>query len=87
MTKRYSTTYSTGYTVETSSPHEANNWVNYDDAQKFFLSGKPASVEEFFAAARESIQAKWDKKLETHKRVRVLYGSSVACYVEKWVQK
>lgn len=87
MTKRYSTTYSTGHTVETSSPHEANNWVNYDDAQKFFLSGKPVSVEEFFAAALESIQAKWDKKLETHKRVRVLHGSSVACYVEKWVQK
>ena len=85
--KRYSTTYSNGHTEETSSPHEANNWVNYDDAQIFALSGVPVPAVEFYAAARAAIAAAWDKKNETHKRVRVRHGSSAACYVEKWISR
>lgn len=88
MTKRYATTYSNGYTEQSSSAHEAVNWQNYDDdAQTFALSGKPVSAAEFYAAARAGVQAAWSKKNETHKRVRVLHGSSVAGYVEKWVRR
>ncbi len=87
MTKRYATTYSNGHTSETSSAHEAVNFVNHDDQQTFALAGKPVSAAEFFAAARAGVQSAWDKKAETHKRVRVLHGSSVACYVEKWVRQ
>ena len=87
MTKRYSTTYSNGHTAESSSAHEAQNFGNYDDAQTFFLSGKQVDAVEFFAAVCEAVQAAWDKKAETHKRVRVLHGSSAACYVEKWVRR
>jgi hypothetical protein len=87
MAKRYATTYSSGYTEQSSSPHEAVNWGNYDDAQTFALAGKPVSAAEFYAAARAGVQAAWDKKLETHKRVQVLHGNSVACYVEKWVRR
>jgi hypothetical protein len=87
MTKRYATTYSNGHTVETSSPHEAAGWQNYDDAQTFALSGKPVSAVEFYAAARVACDAAWDKKNQTHKRVRVLYGNSVASHIEKWVRR
>lgn len=87
MAKRYATTYSNGHTADTSSPHEANNFVNYGDGQTFTLSGKPVTDEEFFAAVRDAIDAAWDKKNLTHKRVRVLHGSSVASYVHKWVPR
>ena len=86
MTKRYATTYSNGHTVETSSPHEAFNFRNYD-GQTFALAGKPASAVEFYAAVRVAIDAAWAKKNETHKQVRVLYGSSTGCYVTKWVRR
>jgi hypothetical protein len=87
MTKRYSTTYSNGHTEETSSAVDANHFQNYDEAQTFRLSGKDVSAAEFFFSTRTAMQAAWDKKAETHKRVRVLYGSSAACYVEKWIRK
>lgn len=85
--KKYSTVYSNGYAQETSSPHEAINWVCYDDQQTFALAGKPVTSEEFFAAVRAAVQQAWDKKSETHKRVRVLHGSSVASYVEVWTRR
>ena len=87
MAKRYSTTYSNGHTVETSSAHEAASWICYDDEQTFMLSGKPVSPEEFYSSVRAAVDAAWDKKNETHKRVRVLHGSSVASYVNKWVRR
>jgi len=87
MTKRYATTYSNGHTVATSSAHEAHNFRNYDDAQTYRLAGVQVGASEFFAATAAAMQAAWDKKAETHKRVRVLHGSSVGCYVEKWARK
>lgn len=87
MAKRYATTYSNGHTVETSSAHEAASWICYDDEQIFALSGKPVSAAEFYAVVDAAIAAAWSKKNETHKRVRVLHGSSVANYVEKWVRR
>lgn len=87
MAKRYSTTYSNGHTVETSRPHEANCWINYDDQQIFRLSGNVVTAEEFYFAVLKAVEAAWDKKNETHKRVRVLHGSSAANYVEKWIPR
>jgi len=87
MPKRYATTYSNGHTVESNSPHEAINFGNYDDKQIFLMTGEQCSPEDFFAAVNAAVDAAWDKKAETHKRVRVLHGSSVAGYVEKWVRK
>jgi hypothetical protein len=87
MAKRYATTYSTGLVFETSSCHEANNIVCYDDQQKFALSGVPVSAEDFYAAANQAVNEAWEKKSKTHKRVRVLYGSSAASYVTKWVRR
>ena len=83
--KRYATTYSNGHTAQTSLAHEASNIQNFDDAQAFFLSGKPVTAQEFYAAAQQAINAKLAKKEQTHKKVRVLHGSSVGCYVYKWV--
>lgn len=87
MTKRYATILSTGYKYETSSCHMARNWINYDDQQQFFLSGKQVSAKEFYTAADDHVEELFSKKLETHKRVRVLYGSSAASYVYKWVPR
>jgi hypothetical protein len=83
--KRYTTTYSNGHTAETSLAHEAINIQNFDDAQLFFLSGKPVTAAEFYADAQQAMASKLAKKEQTHKKIRVLYGSSAACYVSKWV--
>ena len=83
--KRYATIYSNGHTAQTSLAYEANNILNFDDAQAFFLSGKPVTAAEFYTAAQQAIDAKLAKKEQTHKKVRVLHGSSVGCYVYKWV--
>jgi len=83
--KRYTTKLSNGHIIETSLAHEASNIQNYDDAQAFFLSGKPVTAQEFYAAAQQANDAKLAKKEQTHKKVRVLYGNSVASYVNKWV--
>ena len=87
MAKRYSTTYSNGHIVESSRAHEAINWQNYDDQQTFALSGQPVTAEEFYAAARAAVEAAWDKKNETHRRVTVLHGASAANYVTKWIPR
>lgn len=87
MAKRYSTTYSNGYTEQSSDPHEAWNFPNYDDAQTFALSGKPASAAEFYAAAKSAIQAAWDKKNETHKLISVQHGVTPFARVTKWVRR
>jgi hypothetical protein len=85
--KRYATTYSNGHTVEESNWVWASQWQNHDDEQKFFLFGKPVSAEVFFAAIQQARQKDFDKKNQNHKQVCVLYGSSVACYITKWVRR
>ena len=87
MSKRYSTTYSNGVTVETSSAHEANNFINYDDAQTFRIAGIPVSAAEFYACVAAAIEAAWDKKAETHRRVSVIHGATHLGRVEKWIRK
>jgi hypothetical protein len=84
--KRYTTKLSNGHIIETSLAHEASNIQNFDDAQAFFLSGKAVTAQEFYAAAQQALDAKLTKKEQTHKKVRVLYGSSAGSYVYKWVE-
>jgi uncharacterized protein with LGFP repeats len=48
----YSTTYSNGYVDLTVCPAEAFDYINYDDAQVFSISGKPVTAEYFFAEAQ-----------------------------------
>ena len=87
MTKRYSTTYSNGHTVETSSAAEAHNFVNYGDGQTFRLAGVTVSAAEFFAAARSAMQAAFDRKSVTHKLVSVQHGATHFGRVTKWVRR
>jgi hypothetical protein len=87
MTRKYSTTFASGKTLETSLASEARSIQNYGDGQTFSLSGKDVDAVPFFAAVDKAIADAWTKKEQTHKRVRTLHGSSVACYVEKWVKK
>lgn len=87
MTKRFQTVYSNGHIDATSNCHEAINYRNFDDGQRFFLSGEEVSAELFYSSANADVSAKWEAKNTTHKRVRVLHGNSVACYVEKWVKR
>ena len=84
---KYKTTLSNGHVMETNSPHEAHNFIPYDDDQKFSVAGATVSRAEFFQATEAARQVAFDKKNKTHKQVRVLYGSSVASYVTKWVAR
>lgn len=84
--KRYAVEYPNGHRIETSSCHEAWNFTNFDGT-KYFLRGAEVPAEQFYADCSNQSAAKFAKKNETHKRVRVLYGSSVADYVEKWVRR
>ena len=85
--KRYTTKFTNGHIIETSFAHEAKQIQNYGDGQTFFLSGKPVSVLEFFEDIYQVLDAKLAKKELTHKKIRVLYGSSAACYVNIWVRR
>jgi hypothetical protein len=85
--KRFSTTLSNGHALESSAPHEARNWTHFDAAQTFALAGKPVDAATFYAAVEAGCDAWEAKKAETHKRVRVLHGSSVLGRVTKWVRK
>jgi hypothetical protein len=87
MAKRYATTYSNGHTVESGSAHEAHNFGSYDDAQTFRLAGAQVGAAEFFAATAAAMQAAWDTKTETHRRVSVQHGATHLARVEKWVRK
>jgi aryl-alcohol dehydrogenase-like predicted oxidoreductase len=87
MSKRYSTTYSNGHTAETSSAHEAHNFANYGSEQTFRIAGALVSAAEFFAATAAAVQAAWDKKAETHRRVSVQHGATHLGRVEKWLRK
>jgi hypothetical protein len=85
----FAVTYSNGHKVSFTARqcHEAANVQNHDEEQLFFVDGISVDPSVYYAEARKLCAEAWDKKAETHKRVRVLHGSSVAGYVEKWVRK
>jgi hypothetical protein len=87
MAKRYATTYSNGYIVETSRAHEAMNFQNYDDAQTWRLAGKQVTAVEFFNAVQSAVNAAWEKKNQTHKQVSVQHGATQFGRVTKWVPR
>jgi hypothetical protein len=47
----YSTTYSNGYTDTDTCPCTAYNWINFDNAQVFSISGRIVTPEYFYAEA------------------------------------
>ena len=88
MAKRYATTYSNGHFVQTSNPHEANQWFVYDDAQAFHLSGKVVSWSDFRAAVEAAMEAKLEKKMQAHKKIYYREGvSKFSPLVSKWIRK
>lgn len=87
MAKRFATTYSNGFTQETSNVNEAFNFMMMEETQKFFLKGVEVSYDDFYQECVQLRDAAYAKKCETHKKVVVLHGSSVASYVTKWVKK
>lgn len=84
---RYATTLTNGHTMETNSPHEAQNFTHYSTGQTFALFGKPVAADEFYVAVREAVESAWAKKCETHRRVSVQHGATHLSRVEKWVRK
>ena len=52
-----------------------------------FVKGDEVSAQDYLEACAQRFDDWYAKKLETHKRVRVLHGTSIACYVWKWVRK
>jgi hypothetical protein len=88
MAKKFVTVHSNGFKEESSHAYEANNFRFYgDESQKFFISGKEVTSGDFFEIVKSNLVSAFDKKNQTHKRVKVLHGSSGACYVEKWVKR
>jgi hypothetical protein len=88
MAKHFSVTYASGLTQEFSRAQwpQAQSVQNYEGTV-FFLRGKEVPAAEFYAECGVLADAWLAKKELTHKRVRVLHGSSAGCYVEKWVRK
>lgn len=59
------------------------------DGYRYFVDGKQVSREAALAACDAAADARWNKKLETHKRVRVSVGVTTLpnTYREVWVRK
>ena len=72
--------------------HEFRDAVIYapeTDGYRYFVDGVSVSRSEALAACDAAIAAKWDKKAETHKRVRVSVGATTCAntYRKVWVRK
>jgi hypothetical protein len=66
---------------------QANQVQNYGEGQRFFLSGAEVAAEAYYAEVKTLCDAWYEQKNETHKLVRVRYGTSFACYVWKWIPR
>jgi hypothetical protein len=61
--------------------------TNAPEGTKYYLKNKQVTREEYLNES-EALHAQWhENKCKTHKQIRVLHGSSFACYVTKWVKK
>lgn len=68
---------------QATSPHSVGN---APDGTKYFIKNKEVSRIDYINESA-ALHSQWfENKCKTHKQVRVLYGSSVACYVTKWVK-
>ena len=56
---------------------------------RYFVEGKQVSRADALAACDAAADARWNKKLETHKRVRVSVGATTLpnTYREVWVRR
>lgn len=94
MSKRYSVTYTNGVqtmTREDSKPIEARDFLYRNSGvgvtQTFLLKGKNVSREEFLADISAALDAKLEKKKETHRLIYVQDGVSALNHLQKWVRK
>lgn len=73
----------------TSAAEFLNDCCYATDDYLFYVDDVLVARNAAMAAAREVLDAKWGKKSETHKRVRVSVGASRAdsTYREVWVKK
>lgn len=51
------------------------------------LQGEAVTLSEFLQACEDAETARTEDKLKTHDYKRVRYGSSLTCYVWKWIPK
>jgi hypothetical protein len=52
-----------------------------------YIKGDMVSSKDFIDACEGNFDMWLAAKKLTHKRIKVLHGSSVACYVYKWIKK
>jgi hypothetical protein len=52
-----------------------------------FLKDVEVPMTEYIEACESGFDVWYEKKLITHKKIRVLHGSSVGCYVYIWVKR
>jgi hypothetical protein len=59
------------------------------DGYRYFVDGKQVSRDAALAATSAARQARWDKKCQTHKRVRISVGCTTLSntYRETWVRR
>ena len=59
------------------------------DGYRYFIDGRQVSRSDALAECRVAIDAAWDKKLATHKRVLVSVGASTCdnTYREVWIRR
>lgn len=59
------------------------------EGYRYFVDGHQVSRADALAACKAAIDAEWEKKLTTHKRVRVSVGASNCdnTYREVWVRR
>ena len=88
MAKTYAIELANGSRFEFTSKqcHEAFQYTRYEGS-RYYLKGDEVEAADFIEAVQTGCDSWQAKKEETHKRIRVLYGSSVGCYVWKWVRK
>lgn len=73
-------------TFTAAQVNQAKQVTNHPGTTFYFLD-KEVSAQDWFTMVYAACDAQWEKKNQTHKRVTVLYGSSVAGYVTKWVRR
>ena len=58
-----------------------------EEGATFFVEGAQVAIRDYIDACDAKYDDWLTKKMETHNRVRVRYGSSLTCYVWKWIPK
>lgn len=86
MAKKFVCITVDGERYENSKGAYANNFPAYEDCT-YYLSGKQVSILEFFTEAQRLMQVALEKKMETHKKIRVPDGATGLQYRTIWVRR